>query len=128
MAQKDYYKILGVDKNATQDEIKSAYRKLAKQWHPDVYANDTEEKKKQAKEKFQEIQHAYSVLSDADKKAKYDQFGSEDGPQFDPNQDLAWIWQFCISPIFLVIFFQILVEVVMIAEQMQPEWEMTLSL
>lgn len=86
MANKDYYAILGVNKNASADEIKSAYRKLAKQWHPDVFARDSEEKKKKAKEKFTEIQHAYDVLSDPEKKSNYDQFGSEDGQHFDPNQ------------------------------------------
>lgn len=67
MAQKDYYKILGVDKNATADQIKSAYRKLAKQYHPDLHPDD-----KVAAEKFKEINEAYSVVGDADKRARYD--------------------------------------------------------
>ena len=61
MAQKDYYNILGVDKNATADQIKSAYRKLAKQYHPDLHPDD-----QVAAEKFKEINEAYSVLGDAD--------------------------------------------------------------
>lgn len=80
MANKDYYQILGITKQASADEIKSAYRQMAKKYHPDVYATAEESKKKEAEEKFKEIQHAYDVLSDPQKKAAYDQFGSEDGP------------------------------------------------
>lgn len=75
MASKDYYKTLGVDKNATQDDIKKAYRDLAKKYHPDVSTEDN------AEEKFKEVQEAYSVLSDNEKRQNYDRFGSE-GPQF----------------------------------------------
>ncbi len=67
---KDYYKTLGVDKKATEKEIKSAYRKLAKENHPDVKKND-----KDAEKKFREINEAYEVLSDAEKRQKYDQLG-----------------------------------------------------
>lgn len=78
---KDYYEILGVNKNATQDELKSAYRKLAKKYHPDVYAAAPESEKKAAEEKFKEISHAYDVLSDDQKRAAYDAYGDENGPQ-----------------------------------------------
>ena len=70
MAKRDYYEVLGVDKNATADDIKRAYRKLAVKYHPDKNPGN-----KEAEEKFKEAAEAYSVLSDADKKAKYDQFG-----------------------------------------------------
>lgn len=71
---KDYYGVLGVSKDASQDDIKRAFRKLAKQYHPD--AQRTEEDKKQAESKFKEINEAYSVLSDETKRAQYDRFGS----------------------------------------------------
>ena len=74
-AKKDYYEVLGLSKGASVDEIKSAYRKLALQWHPDKWVNGTDAEKKTAEEKFKEASEAYSVLSDPDKKAKYDQFG-----------------------------------------------------
>jgi DnaJ-class molecular chaperone len=67
----DYYKILGVDRNASSDEITKAYRKLARKHHPDLNPDD-----KNAKQRFQEIQSAYDCLSDSDKRARYDQFGS----------------------------------------------------
>ena len=70
MAQKDYYNILGVDKNATADQIKSAYRKLAKQYHPDINKDDP-----QAQERFQEINEANEVLSDPEKRKRYDEYG-----------------------------------------------------
>ena len=70
MAKRDYYEVLGVAKNASADEIKKAYRKLAVKYHPDKNPGD-----KEAEEKFKEAAEAYSVLSDADKKARYDQFG-----------------------------------------------------
>ena len=82
MAQTNYYDVLGVAKTASADEIKSAYRRLAKKYHPDVYATADEKTKKDAEAKFKEITHAYDVLSDPQKKAAYDQYGSEDGPTF----------------------------------------------
>lgn len=72
MEYKDYYKTLGVSKNASQEEIKKAYRKLARQYHPDVNTDDPK-----AEERFKEVNEAYEVLSDADKRQKYDQFGSQ---------------------------------------------------
>lgn len=71
MEYKDYYKTLGVSKTATEGEIKTAYRKLARRYHPDV------NKDPQAEEKFKEVNEAYQVLSDPEKRKKYDQFGSE---------------------------------------------------
>lgn len=68
--KRDYYEVMGVPKNATDDEIKKAYRKLAKQYHPDLNPED-----KTAETKFKEVNEAYEVLSDKDKKARYDQFG-----------------------------------------------------
>jgi curved DNA-binding protein len=68
----DYYKLLGVNKNATTKEIKSAYRKLARKFHPDLNPND-----KDAKKKFQEINEANEVLSDPEKRKKYDQYGKD---------------------------------------------------
>ena len=71
---KDYYEILGVSKNATDEELKKAYRRLAKKYHPDAQQN--EQDKKNAETKFKEISEAYSVLSDSTKRAQYDRFGS----------------------------------------------------
>lgn len=70
MAKRDYYEVLGVDRSATTDEIKKAYRKLARQYHPDVNKDDP-----QAEEKFKEITEAYKVLSDENARRQYDQFG-----------------------------------------------------
>jgi DnaJ-class molecular chaperone with C-terminal Zn finger domain len=68
----DYYKILGVEKTATPTEIKSAFRKLARKYHPDLNPND-----KDATKKFQEINEANEVLSDPEKRKKYDQYGKD---------------------------------------------------
>ena len=70
MASGDYYDILGVQKGCSDEELKKAYRKLAKQYHPDLNPGD-----KSAEQKFKDVNEAYSVLSDADKRRKYDQFG-----------------------------------------------------
>ena len=70
MSKRDYYEVLGVSKTATQDELKKAYRKLARKYHPDLNKDNAE-----AAEKFKECNEAYSVLSDEQKRAQYDQFG-----------------------------------------------------
>ncbi len=76
MAEKrDYYEVLGLQKGCSEDDIKQAYRKAALKWHPDRWVNGTDAEKKTAEEKFKEASEAYSVLSDKDKRAKYDQFG-----------------------------------------------------
>jgi len=72
MADKDYYKILGVKKRASDEEIKKAYRKLAMKFHPDHTKGD-----KTAEEKFKKISEAYAVLSDKEKRRQYDTFGSD---------------------------------------------------
>ncbi len=79
---KDYYEVLGVDRSATADEIKKAYRVLAKKYHPDLNGHSAE-----AEEKFKEVNEAYSVLSDPDKKNKYDTYGSVDGNGFSGGFD-----------------------------------------
>src|SRR5688572_23047938 len=72
MAKRDYYEILGIEKSASADEIKRAYRSVAKQFHPDKNKGC-----KEAEAKFKEACEAYEVLSDADKRARYDKFGHE---------------------------------------------------
>ena len=82
MAEKrDYYEVLGLSKGAGEDEIKKAFRKLAKQYHPDLHPGD-----KDAEAKFKEINEAYEVLSDSDKRARYDQFGHAGvDPNYNPG-------------------------------------------
>lgn len=88
MAKTDYYKVLGVQKGVSHDEIKAAFKKLAKQYHPDRNPDN-----KAAEEKFKEISEAYEVLGDVEKRKRYDQFGSYDfggrGPQ-DPFSQGYW--------------------------------------
>src|SRR5436309_8916513 len=83
-ARPDYYKILGVGKNASDEEIKKAYRKLARQYHPDRNPGD-----KQAEERFKEISQAHDILSDSDKRKEYDRGGAFGGfgmpGGFDPS-------------------------------------------
>jgi curved DNA-binding protein CbpA len=81
MSKKDYYEVLGVNKDASDNEIRRAYKKLAVKWHPDKHPDN----KKEAEEKFKEISEAYSVLSDPKKKSEYDNegFSFEDFGGFD---------------------------------------------
>jgi DnaJ-class molecular chaperone len=83
MAQKDYYEVLGVAKDATADDIKKSFRKLAVKFHPDRNQGDTT-----AEEKFKEINEAYAVLSDPEKRKKYDTFGSSDFHQQYSQEDI----------------------------------------
>ncbi len=78
--KRDYYEVLGVSKTATPDEIKKAYRKMAIKYHPDKNPGD-----KEAEEKFKEAAEAYDVLSNEEKRQKYDQFGHSMGPQGFPG-------------------------------------------
>src|SRR5688572_30726094 len=75
---KNYYDILGLKKNASEEEIKKAYRQLALKYHADRYAGKPESEKKIAEEKMKEINMAYGVLSDSEKRQKYDHYGSEE--------------------------------------------------
>lgn len=83
----DYYEILGVSRGATEKEIKAAYRKLARQWHPDLHTGKDKDK---AEEKFKKINEAYEVLSDPGKRAKYDRLGAnwKAGQDFSPPPDM----------------------------------------
>lgn len=95
--RKDYYKILGVEKNASEDEIKKAYRKRALVHHPDRHANSTTDEKKEQEKKFKEVGEAYKILSDPNKKARYDSgqdMDDEHGAEFDPNQMFCQFFTF----------------------------------
>lgn len=98
--EKDYYKILGVEKNASADEIKRAYKKVAIKYHPDRNPGD-----KEAEEKFKQAAEAYDVLRDPDKRARYDQFGAAGVDGANGLADLAVpVWTSTTSSRILAIF------------------------
>ena len=80
--KRDYYEVLGLQKGASEDEIKKAFKKKAREFHPDLHPNDP-----QCEEKLKEVNEAYEVLSDPDKKARYDQYGHAG---VDPNGMGEW--------------------------------------
>ena len=94
MANQDLYEILGVERGASADELKKAYRKLAMQYHPDRNAGD-----KEAEHKFKEINQAYDILKDDQKRAAYDRFGHAafdgNGPGFGRGGSLGWARVLC---------------------------------
>jgi curved DNA-binding protein len=94
MEYRDYYKLLGLERSASAEQIKSAYRRLARKFHPDV------SKEKNAEERFKEVQEAYEVLKDPEKRAAYDQLGSEwkSGQQFRPPPDWGSGFEFSGTP------------------------------
>ncbi|MBV8910760.1 MAG: DnaJ domain-containing protein [Gammaproteobacteria bacterium] len=94
MEFRDYYKVLGVERGATADQVKTAYRRLARKYHPDV------SKEPNAEERFKEVQEAYEVLRDAEKRAAYDQLGSQwkSGEQFRPPPDWGSGFEFSGRP------------------------------
>jgi molecular chaperone DnaJ len=81
VVKRDYYDVLGIERNANDDDIKKAFRRLARQFHPDTLTGEQE--KKAAEEKFKEINEAYAILSDQDKRRRYDTFGHVDGQGFE---------------------------------------------
>lgn len=87
MANKNYYEILGVDKNASEQEIKTAFRKLSRKYHPDMQSGKTDTEKKQAEDKFKELAEAYDVLSNPDKRQNYDNFGESGNFEFSGMHD-----------------------------------------
>lgn len=100
--RKDYYKILGIDKNATDNDIKKAYRKRALVHHPDRHANASDEEKREQERQFKEVGEAYTILSDSQKKSRYDngQDLDEDHSGFDPNQMYRQFFQYSAGPTF----------------------------
>lgn len=100
--RKDYYKILGIDKSATDVDIKKAYRKRALVHHPDRHANASDEEKREQERQFKEVGEAYTILSDTQKKSRYDngQDLDDDHVEFDPNQMYRQFFQYSSGPSF----------------------------
>lgn len=100
--RKDYYKILGIDKSATEVDIKKAYRKRALVHHPDRHANATDAEKREQERQFKEVGEAYTILSDTQKKSRYDngQDLDDDHGEFDPSQMYRQFFQYSAGPTF----------------------------